>query len=49
MDEHNGIILEALEDYRRWFGDDFAGDPEDESDNIKIREIDAAIEYVKEI
>jgi len=45
-DEHNGIILEALQDYRRWFDDDPEG--EDEYDNIKLREIDKAIEYVKD-
>ena len=44
-DEHNEIILEALEDYRRWFADDPGG--ADELDAIKIKEIDEAIEYVK--
>lgn len=44
MNEHNEIILEALEDYRRWFADDPEGG--DESDIIKIREIDKAIEYI---
>ena len=43
--EHNEIILEALQDYRRWFADDLGGD---ESDIIKIRKIDEAIEYVRD-
>jgi hypothetical protein len=41
--ERNEIILEALEDYRRWFADDPNGP--NESDAEKIREIDAAIDY----
>ena len=45
--EHDGIILEALEDYRRWFADDPEGG--NESDNIKLREIDAAIQYVNDL
>ena len=45
-EEHNGIILEALEDYRRWFADEPEGG--DESDILKTREIDEAIEHVKE-
>ena len=45
MDGHREIILEALEDYRRWFADDPNG--KDESDAIKIKAIDEAIEYVK--
>jgi len=44
-DEHNGIIIEALADYRRWFAGDLGCS--DESDSIKIRQIDAAIEYVR--
>lgn len=45
VDEHREIMLEALADYRRWFADDPSGG--DESDTIKIKEIDDAIEYLK--
>ena len=42
MTDHNEIILEALDDYRRWFTDD----PSNE-DKEKIRQINAAIVYIK--
>lgn len=41
MAEHKGIVIEALEDYRRWFDDE----PSDE-DKEKCRQIDSAIEHI---
>ena len=46
-----GIILEALQDYRRWFADLVYEDSDsiDESDDERIRQIDKAIEYLKDM
>ena len=48
IERHLGIILEALQDYRRWFADGVDEDSElfNESDNEIIRQIDKAIEYI---
>jgi hypothetical protein len=41
ISDHVGIILEALDDYRRWFSEN------DDSDKETIKLIDDAIEFVK--
>ncbi len=43
--QYVGIILEALEDYRRWFQEDAADS--DNLDQLKIDEIDGAILAIK--
>ena len=42
LSDYQGIILEALEDYKRWFDDI---EPT-EDDKEKIAEIDKAIDFV---
>jgi len=51
LEEHMGIILDALQDYRRWFddGDDQNSDSFRESDQETTRQIDDAIEYLENI
>ena len=44
MDAHREIILEALQDYRKWW--DFNG-PEDVTDREKKAKIDAAISFIE--
>jgi len=42
ISDHAGIILEALNDYRRWFCED------EDSDKDIIKSIDDAIEFVQQ-
>lgn len=44
LEDHKEIILEALYDYRKWWG--FNG-PEDETDREKRARIDAAISFIE--
>lgn len=41
ISDHAGIILEALDDYRKWFSEN------DDSDKKIIKLIDRAIEFVQ--
>ena len=42
IDEHRDIILKALRDYRRWWVDDGP-------DDTQVREIDEAIEFMRDV
>ena len=46
-----GIIMEALQDYKRWFddGDGQKSDSFSESDKDTIRQINDAIEYLENV
>lgn len=39
VEQHSGIILEALRDYSKWWAD--------EPENERVKEIDRAIEYLE--
>jgi hypothetical protein len=45
LSDYQGIILEALEDYKRWFDDIEVTD----DDKEKIKEIDKAIKFINNI
>ena len=42
LDEHRGIMLEALRDYRRWFEEN-----PDPADTDMVKKIDKAIHYLR--
>jgi len=48
FDEHRGIIIEALKEYRTWYIDQIHPmDDYSESDKVKVSKIDEAIKYLE--
>jgi hypothetical protein len=46
MNNYVDIIIEALRDYRCWFTDQGGSEEENERDELKVKEINEAIEYI---